>query len=40
MLRKYFPKEKGFMMDDGLIFLFFTVSRLFCDSHGVKEGVR
>lgn len=39
MLRKYFQKKKGFVVDDRRIFLFFTVSRLFCDSHGVKKGV-
>ena len=40
MLRKYFQKKKGFVVDDRRIFLFFTVSRLFCDSRGVKKGVR
>lgn len=39
MLRKYFQKKKGFVVDDRRIFLFFTVSWLFCDSHGVKKGV-
>ena len=32
MLRKYFQRKKGFMVDDRCIFLFVTVSRLFCDS--------
>ena len=40
MLRKYFQKKKGFVVDDRRIFLFFNVSRLFCDSRGVKKGVR
>ena len=40
MLRKYFQKKKGFVVDDRRIFLYFTVSRLFCDSHAVKKGVR